>query len=71
MVVANPTGTFDLAMFEAYTVYPPAYGPPPSDTVSAWFPRMDFARKEGWLNRSIPCEHSPLVARDLGEQDWQ
>ena len=48
-------GTFDLAMFEAYTVYPPAYGPPPSADISAWFPRMEYARKEGWLNRSIPC----------------
>jgi hypothetical protein len=24
-------------------------------SVSQWFGRLEFARKEGWLNRSIPC----------------
>ena len=63
-------GTFDLAMFEAYTVYPPAYGPPPSADISAWFPRMEFARKEGWLNRSIPCLGMLFAESELNPTGW-
>jgi beta-glucanase (GH16 family) len=43
--------TFDLAMFETYTRYPPK----PPQHISLWYPRFEYARKEGWLNRSIPC----------------
>ena len=52
-------GTFDLAMFETYTHYPPYLISPGGENqngpISQWFPRFDMARKEGWLNRSIPC----------------
>jgi hypothetical protein len=46
--------TFDLAMFETYTHYPP-YMKRGKPHISDWFTRFEYARKEGWLNRSIPC----------------
>jgi hypothetical protein len=46
-------------MFETYTHYPPTLIKPGGEfqdgPISQWFPRFDYARKEGWLNRSIPC----------------
>ena len=52
-------GTFDLAMFETYNHYPPYMISPGGEfqngNISQWFPRFEMARREGWLNRSIPC----------------
>jgi hypothetical protein len=51
--------TFDLAMFETYTTYPPYMIHPGGEfqdgNISQWFPRFEYAREQGWLNRSIPC----------------
>jgi hypothetical protein len=63
-------GTFDLAMFEAYTVYPPAYGPPPAANVSAWYARLEYARSEGWLNRSIACLGMLFARSALNPTGW-
>ena len=36
--------------------------------IKNWFPRFDYARREGWLNRSIACLGMLFgKARSLGE----
>lgn len=38
--------------------------------ISQWFPRFDFARREGWLNRSIPCLGMLFGKSDLNPTGW-
>ena len=67
-------GTFDLAMFETYTRYPPYMispgGEQQNGKIDQWFPRFDFARKEGWLNRSIPCIGAMFGKSKLNPSGW-
>ena len=38
--------------------------------ISQWFPRFDFARREGWLNRSIPCLGMLFGKSELNPTGW-
>jgi hypothetical protein len=67
-------GTFNLAMFETYTRYPPSMispgGEQQNGPISQWFPRFDYAREEGWLNRSIPCLGMIFGKSKLNPSGW-
>eukprot|EP01050_Picozoa_sp_SAG11_P023073 SAG11_NODE_4533_length_1862_cov_1.394214_1_plen_284_part_10 len=67
-------GTFDIAMFETYTHYPPYMihhgGEFQDGHISQWYPRFEFARKEGWLNRSIPCLGMMFGKSALNPSGW-
>ena len=39
-------------------------------SVSQWSPRLEFARKEGWLNRSIPCLGMLFGKSKLNPTGW-
>ena len=72
-------GTFNLAMFEVYTHNLPrsdhrqtraqSAGEEPLH-ISQWYPRFNFARREGWLNRSIPCLGMLFGKSDLNPTGW-
>ena len=58
--------TFNLAMFETYT----HYGKKENGKISQWFPRFEYARKMGWLNRSIPCLGMMIGKSKLNPTGW-
>ena len=61
--------TFDLAMFETYTHYPP-YMKRGKPHISDWFPRFEYVKKEGWLNRSIPCLGMMIGKSTMNPTGW-
>ena len=67
-------GTINLAMFECYTHIPPYMisrgGGYHDGPISQWFPRFEYARKAGWLNRSIPCLGMMFGQSELNPTGW-
>ena len=69
-------GTFDIAMFEAYT-YCPGLGNWPNDAnmcsntgIEGYYPRLRYARSEGWINRSIVCLGFMSAHSNLNPGGW-
>jgi hypothetical protein len=79
-------GTFDLAMVEAYTYCPGCGGwpngstccttaqwtePDPTKWIAAYTPRLDFARAQGYLNRTIFCFGTGMQGRSaINPRGW-
>jgi hypothetical protein len=72
-------GTFSLAMVEAYT-YCPECGDWPktaaccsnvgTERIDPYFPRLDWARRHGYLNRTLFCFGWMLARSDVNPRGW-
>ena len=70
----RPRSSSDLVPAPADTHYAPYMIKPGGEfqdgSVSQWSPRLEFARKEGWLNRSIPCLGMLFGKSKLNPTGW-
>ena len=62
--------TVDLYMVEGYTFCPSCRGCCAGNTVAAYFPQLDVARKHGFINRTVVALGWMLGASALNPGGW-